>query len=202
MSMLLIGTMAFANQESIKLPDTLLPVQAQMSSKIITFAPVAAKNGNRVILKARFFYQNPAGSGWNSASNLALNTRILRPMTADGKFRLLRRGASAEFADKSTRDWWDKRNGLLIFYSSDLGVLDKRVAQTTAAESTWYYLDITDSVTDKKENTLKITNGMRAVGPAAAKLAETTLVCKDMEVFYMPEAEADKLRPAVTAERP
>ena len=122
-SALLLGCIISAGDESIKLPDTLLQTQAQINSKIINFAPVAAKAGNRVILKARFFYQNPAGSGWNSASNLALNTRILRPMTADGKFRLLRRGASAEFADKSTRDWWDKRNGLLIFYSSDLDII-------------------------------------------------------------------------------
>ena len=111
MSMLLIGTMAFANQESIKLPDTIMPALAEMNIQYVKFAPITVKAGHRVILKGRFFYHSPNGSGWNTAARFAVNTRTLRPLTADNQVRLLRRGTQAEFVNKTTRDWWDNRYG-------------------------------------------------------------------------------------------
>ena len=45
-SALLLGCIISAGDESIKLPDTLLQTQAQINSKIINFAPVAAKAGH------------------------------------------------------------------------------------------------------------------------------------------------------------
>ena len=198
MAVLLVCGIASAGEETIKLPDTIMPALAEMNIQYVKFAPITVKAGHRVILKGRFFYHSPNGSGWNTAARFAVNTRTLRPLTADKQVRLLRRGAQAEFVNKTTRDWWDNRYGLLIFFGSDQGWMDKRVAPATAAEGNWYYLDITDCVTGKKENTLQIVNSMRAIGKNAAMLSKCALNCKDMEVFQMPEAEVNKLRPAAS----
>ncbi|MBR2357242.1 MAG: hypothetical protein IKD10_12825 [Lentisphaeria bacterium] len=192
-ALLLTALFTTAAQESLKLPDTQVPTEKNAVSRIVKFPAVKFNSDQRVILKGRFYYQRHKGSGWNTASSLAVNNKKLRPFTMDKKVRLLRRGTAAEFVKIPPREWWDKRSGLLIFFGDDKGSVDKRIAPKTAAEGNWYYLDITDFVNADKENTLKITNGMRAAGKTAA-FADCLLIARDMEIVIMPAAEADKLR--------
>ena len=201
LSLLLLALLPAVGQGPIKLPDTSIPTQKNAVSRIVKFPAVKFNSDQRVILKGRFYYQRPKGAGWNTASSLAVNNKTLRPFTQDKKVRLLRRGTAAEFVKNPPREWWDKRFGLLLFFSDDKGTMDKRIAPKTAAEGTWYHLDISDFVSTNKENQLKITNGLRAAGKTAV-LADCQLIARDMEVMVIAAEEADKLRPGATLAAP
>ena len=200
-ALLLTALFTTAAQESFKLPDTQVPTEKSAVSRIVKFPAVKFNSEQRVILKGRFYYQRHKGSGWNTASSLAVNNKKLRPFTMDKKVRLLRRGPVAEFVKSPPCAWWDKRFGLLLFFSDDKGTMDKRIAPKTAAEGCWYYLDITDFVNVDKENQLKITNGLRAAGKTAV-LADCQLIARDMEVMVIAAEEADKLRPGAALAAP
>lgn len=187
-----------AHAEAVKLPDCTIPTGEQVTVQKLEFAPIAAQPGERIVFKAKLYYEGPKGSGWNTASSLTLNGKKLSRFTADRKERLLGRGPEALFAGNTAMPWWDKYSGLLIFFDVGGGTLDKRVAEKTRAEGHRYSIDVTDLVNQNSGNILEITNGMRAVGKAAS-LKRFVLSCKEMEFVLMPEAEVDKLRPQSAA---
>ncbi|MBR6372913.1 MAG: beta-galactosidase trimerization domain-containing protein [Victivallales bacterium] len=200
---LLIGLVGFANSnQSIKLPEIILPSAEQACSKVIRFPAISKVDGKTALLKFRLFYNINATSGWNDLTTMSLNGQQLGRFTASGDERLLRRGRTMFIKDGS-RDWWSKSSGLLVMAGPGEGEMDHRII-APREEGYWYYLDISDLVNyiemglddrieSARENEFRLNNSM------TKKLAgsmQAPLTFKDAEVIYMDKQEADKLRPS------
>ena len=67
---LLLTAFAVFAQDTIKLPETLIPTNETQTTSTVKFPAVTAQKGCRVILKGRFFYKGEKVSGWNLASSI------------------------------------------------------------------------------------------------------------------------------------
>ena len=197
-----VGGACAAATPAVKLSDAVLPSADQTNTAVITFPALKKVSGHIPVLKARIFFDIKQTSGWNDMTTLILNGQQLSRYTAAGEERLFRRGKTMIIMD-GTRDWWSKSSGLLVLAGPGSGEPDRRII-APREEGYVYYLDISDlanyvemglddRIESARDNVLKLNNGLvkRLCGGMVAPLT-----FKDAEIIYMPEEEAEKLRPA------